>query len=94
MLTTRDQIEQEILRFYLNLLGTCSNVLKGVNVPVIRDGARLNDQQRRVLITPVSNQEIDDALMGINFDSAPGLDGMTSYFFHKSWECIKSNIYI
>lgn len=51
-------------------------------------------QVRDSLVREVSNEEIiDNALAEIDNDKSPGLDGFNSYFFKKSWEVLKHDIY-
>lgn len=46
-----------------------------------------------MLTQTVSTQEIDDAMLSISVDSAPGLDGMSFLFFRKTWPIVKDDIY-
>lgn len=59
----------------------------------MRAGSTLSYQAREALVREVSNEEIDITLAGIDNDKAPTLDGFNSYFFKKSWEVLKHDIY-
>lgn len=66
IMTNSKDIEEEIIGFYKQLLGTCASQLPTVNYQVMRDGSRLDRGQQAHLIAPVTRDEMVQALQGIN----------------------------
>lgn len=93
MLNSEASIEQEVLNFYQELLGSKAEVLAAVDVIVIRKGSKLIEEQTQELVRLVTTQEVDKAMLSIGVDSALGIDGITSLFFRKPWPIIKEDIY-
>ena len=93
MLKDAEAVKEEIVDFYKNLLGSRAPMLQGVDLNIVRGGNSLSIQAKESLIWEITNAEIEDALAGIGNDKAPGLDGFNAYFFKKSWETIKQDMY-
>lgn len=54
---------------------------------------QLTSEAAERLVRPTTNQEIDNALKGIDINKVPGSDGLNSLFFLKAWVVIKRDIY-
>lgn len=54
---------------------------------VIQCGPCLNTNSHKLLLAPMSQDDIRKALFNIDNDKAPGLDGHSS-FFKKTWDII------
>ncbi|XP_074291050.1 uncharacterized protein LOC141617806 [Silene latifolia] len=79
------------LTFYQHLLGESAD-LKPVNAAVVKKGPIFTTEHWQILLSPVSNEEIKDALFFIPNHKAPGPDGFSSAFFKDSWEIIEVDI--
>lgn len=45
------------------------------------------------LIAHISQKEVDEAVLSIDSDSAPGIDGWNGYFFKKVWQLIRYDVH-
>lgn len=61
-ITSRAEIEEEIIGFYKQLLGFCATQLPVVNIRVMKNDPVLNRSQQSHLIAPVSKKEVVMAL--------------------------------
>lgn len=77
---TKQEVEDEIMGFYKQLLGSAAGKLPTINLAIMREGPLINRQQQRQLIAYVSKEEIHRALMGISDNKAPGCDGFNALF--------------
>lgn len=93
IITSPEDIHQELVQFYQNLLGTCASSLEAIDLPVVKRGATLSLEASRCLIEPVRATEIDNALSNIDDNKAPGVDGFNALFFKKIWHLINTNVY-
>lgn len=86
--TTQDitVIKSSFVNYYTDLLGTMRSTqydgASRVNDLIQR---RLTDEQRLLMIQPVTDAEIKDTLWNLNPKKAPGPDGYNAGFFHKAW---------
>ncbi|XP_056695746.1 uncharacterized protein [Spinacia oleracea] len=92
-LVTTEEIQKEICDFYKELVGSAADNLVGIDLDVVRKGNQLTANAAQGLVVPVTNEEIDVALAGINIHKAPGLDGFNSFFFKKAWGIVKDDVY-
>ena len=91
-LSNDKEIEDEIVGFYINLLGTASESLDAIDLDTIRNGPQLTNDQKRMLIQPVTDNEITKIVKGLNDNKAPGIDGFNSKFFKASWSIIGKKV--
>ncbi|KHN06941.1 Transposon TX1 putative 149 kDa protein, partial [Glycine soja] len=89
--TTQKEIEDEIMRFYGDLMGREEPNLDSVDINIMRKGCQLNFDQRKYLIGRITDEEIDKALKSIGDLKAPGIDGYGAKFFKDAWSIIKSD---
>ncbi|XP_019258094.1 PREDICTED: uncharacterized protein LOC109236376 [Nicotiana attenuata] len=68
---TKQEMEDEVMSFYKQLLGTAAEKIPTINTTVMREGPMVNKQQQRQLIASVTKEEIHRALMGISDNKAP-----------------------
>ncbi|XP_074277561.1 uncharacterized protein LOC141601195 [Silene latifolia] len=89
--TDPNLIQQAFLKFYHNLLGKATRV-NPVNVSVVQRGAVCTPEHWDILLQPVSNQEIKEAVFSIPIHKAPGPDGYSSVFFRDAWSVVGDDI--
>ncbi|CAK8532031.1 unnamed protein product [Lathyrus sativus] len=90
--TDHQKIEEEILKFYKDLVGKSVGKLKSINLVDLRNGPQLNNDQRDALSCSIFDAKIKTALYGIHDNTAPGIDGFGAKFFKASWDIIKEDL--
>ncbi|XP_058725453.1 uncharacterized protein LOC131596725 [Vicia villosa] len=73
-ITANDEIEQ-VLQHFGDLMGNEDRTLNQIDIRVMREGPQLSTAQRQLLMQPISDKEIFEALHDIGDAKAPGLDG-------------------
>lgn len=90
-LTKNADIQEEVIRFYKQLMGTSIHNLPSIDINVMRRGPMLNREQQLALCAQVSEEEIQLALACIGDNKAPGVDGFNA-FFKRTLGIIKQDI--
>ncbi|KAL5080999.1 hypothetical protein RYX36_009420, partial [Vicia faba] len=78
------ELEKEVVEFYKKVTGEDSTDLEGIDTNAMRARAQLNNDQRELLITTVTEEKVITTLKGIGNDKSPGIDGFGAYFFKKA----------
>ncbi|KAK9704781.1 hypothetical protein RND81_07G010500 [Saponaria officinalis] len=83
--TNDTSIGEAFVAYYTNLLGVEQHVEDFGQLNI--EGARLDDNKHALLLLllPITDSEIKDALFGIDDDKAPGIDGFSAGFFKSTW---------
>lgn len=92
ILYNQDDIGMEILGFYGNLIGKANEDLIGIDLVAMKGGPQLTNDQRSMLVRPISEHEILQALKDIGDLKAPGVNGFGDKFFKVSWHIIKQDV--
>ncbi|XP_074290531.1 uncharacterized protein LOC141617247 [Silene latifolia] len=79
------------LEYYQGLLGSSAPTLN-VKQSIVQKGNICTEEQRQVLLSPVTHDEIKDIIFNIPNEKAPGPDGYSSKFFKDSWEIVGGEI--
>ena len=92
-------ILQEIFNFYQSLMTETSNAseeshlnflnnrMAGINHPI------LDEIDKAVLDSPLIKQELKEAVHDLNFDSSPGIDGLSTLFYLQFWDHLEKPLY-
>jgi hypothetical protein len=92
LITTHDDVEQEVLNLYGSLMGKADSNLMSIDIMAMRAGPHLTSDQRELLVTPIREDEVYSALKSIGDLKAPGLDGYGAKFFKVSWGIVKEDV--
>lgn len=85
-------IAKEVIRFYVELIGRTYIQLSHIDIEAVRDGKKLNMEQRKELVKNVTDQEIDNALKDICDLKFPDIDGFGPKFFKAFWHIVKHDV--
>lgn len=66
VLEIRSEIENDVMVFYKDLLGSRKSYLNGIDVRVVRDGYVLSEEQRLKLVQGFDNSKFNVALFGVH----------------------------
>ncbi|XP_050918711.1 uncharacterized protein LOC127136160 [Lathyrus oleraceus] len=92
ILYLQEEIDQEIVNYYQNLVGTANMNLNSIDIIALRKGPQLSIEKRNALISLVREKEIFTSLKGIKDLSAPGIDGYNAKSFKSTQDIIKQDI--
>lgn len=81
VMTAQQEIEDEFLRYYRNLMGQANNKITHIDIEAMRNGKQIGIDQRNMLTRQVSETEIEQALKCIGDNKSPGVDGYGALFF-------------
>ncbi|XP_021729884.1 uncharacterized protein LOC110696859 [Chenopodium quinoa] len=79
--------------FFVMKTRTQAPWLPAVDLVTMRRSKQLSSAAQSFLIRPISHDEIDVGLKGIDNTKAPGIDGFNSFFFKRAWHIVKDDIY-
>ncbi|XP_020242548.1 uncharacterized protein LOC109820765 [Asparagus officinalis] len=92
-ITELPEITSEFVQYYKNLLGNAKATI-AVDPRVISNGRILTSIHRRELSSPVSRDEIKQALFSMSDSKAPGPDGFNGFFFKAAWNVINEDLFL
>lgn len=92
-ITDAKLVEEEFIKVFQTLMGGCAPDLQCANTEVIKKGPCLTLEQQKLLIQPVTNKEIIEAIKDMPKDKAPGVDGFSVEFFTRNSEIVKEDIF-
>ncbi|XP_074289098.1 uncharacterized protein LOC141614238 [Silene latifolia] len=84
-------IQAAFEEFYKSLLGDSKGVCP-VNKVIVRKGKCLTVDHMEILLAPLSDNEIKDAMFDISWNKAPGPDGYSSQFFKDTWHIVRTDV--
>lgn len=79
------EIASEFTSFFKGLFGARGHTTPA-DPSLFAQGDSVKEEDKAMLVAPVSNEEIKRALWSIGDDKAPGPDGYTAKFFKDTWE--------
>lgn len=83
------EIEEDVLRYYNQLLGSSTTLLPVIDISSMRIGPGLTIQQQQTMCQEVTLQEIQDALFGIDGNNTPSTDRFSTYLYNKAQKIVK-----
>ncbi|XP_016497543.1 uncharacterized protein LOC107816354 [Nicotiana tabacum] len=92
ILQSTNEVEEELLNFYMKLLGTAASQLPAVDTEIMQKGCMLSRQQQLRLIKPVTREEVKKSILDIHDSKALGCDGFNSFFFKKTWHILGDEV--
>jgi hypothetical protein len=73
-------------------MGRADTNLLGIDIVAMRAGPQFTNDQREMLVAPIQENEIYQALHCIGDLKAPGLDGYGAKFFKATWNIVKKDV--
>ncbi|XP_058772315.1 uncharacterized protein LOC131646218 [Vicia villosa] len=92
VLTEKEDIHNEVMTYYKNIMGTTPSTLKHVDIEAMRNGKQVTKSQGDTRIAKVTEEEIYNALKGIGDLKAYGIDGYGAKNFKSSCQIIKDDV--
>ncbi|XP_074288589.1 uncharacterized protein LOC141613746 [Silene latifolia] len=89
--STPEDIKSAFEDYYLKLLGT-STTVQPVSKKVVKTSKLLNAVHQDILLKPVTDGEVKEAMFSIPGGKAPGPDGFNSQFFKDSWSIVGKEV--
>ncbi|KAJ9535362.1 hypothetical protein OSB04_un001524 [Centaurea solstitialis] len=84
-------VPQQFVSHFKKMLGTSEDVVSILD-PDELFVKKLSSQQAELMIRPVDDKEIKEAIFGIDDLKAPGPDGYSSRFYKKAWPIVGSDV--
>lgn len=94
IINNNEDIANEVLDLYGNLMGNANDSLVDIDIMDMREGPQLNCDQRRMMISHVTESEIIKALMDIGDLKAPGINGFGAKFYKASLNTVKYDLVV
>lgn len=86
--TSQEEVFKEFTSYFQNLL--CNDEpVSDISTDIVNMGPLLSAEESSFLSTPITDEEIKEALFHIGDDKAPSPDGFTAAFFKKNWDILK-----
>ncbi|GJT93496.1 RNA-directed DNA polymerase, eukaryota, reverse transcriptase zinc-binding domain protein [Tanacetum coccineum] len=86
-----EKVAEQFEKHFKKFLGTKDEVCAFPTGCIVVNN-KLNFDEAMRMVRPVNDEEIRDAMFGINDSKAPGPDGFTAKFFKATWKIIGKDI--
>jgi hypothetical protein len=91
-ITEKTLIQQHIYEFYRNLMGTEEARVCGLHPNAWSNENRVSQEENDNLMRTFSEKELEELVMDMKSDSAPGPDGFPVFFFKKFWGLVRLGV--
>lgn len=88
LLIKHKDIENEVMNFYGDLVGSADNTMDDIDIVAMRQGPQLTLD----LISHVTEVEIKKALADTGHSKSPSLDGYGAKIFKTTWSIVKKEV--
>jgi hypothetical protein len=87
----QENLKTFITEFYKQLFGAPAHSYVTLSEDVTHDIAQLSDEEKDILTSPFTEDEVFEAISNMKHNKAPGLDGFPAEFYQKNWPIIPSS---
>ena len=85
------EVGDVFVAYYQRLLGSSKSTIQ-LDIDIIQCGSCLSSTSQGSLLSPVSHDEIRQAVFSIANERAPGPDGYSSFFFKQAWSIVGGDL--
>jgi hypothetical protein len=88
----QENLKTFITEFYRKLFGAPAPCFVSLSEEVSQDIPQLSEEERNILTSPFTKDEVFDAISSMEHNKAPGPDGFPAKFYQNFWEVIKDDL--
>ncbi|XP_024155881.1 uncharacterized protein LOC112163846 [Rosa chinensis] len=90
--TSSNGIEDVVMKYFQQVYASQAPDVRAQEVVLQTIVSRVTIEMNELLLAPYSMEEVRNALFQMHPSEAPGLDGMSPFFFQKYWDLVGSEL--